>query len=154
MSQQVTNFPEAIKTLLYDNWTLKDELVKTKISWASYKVKPNLLTNNPITITVEEVSGVGAAQSPKFTKIDTLFKIDLYMKFKPEEKDEIRIQNENTRALMKDMIMKIIHDNQTGIIGIKIATFGRFLNADEVEQGPTILHSTIFIVGQWWHSKS
>lgn len=153
MSQQAINFADKIKITIFNNWDLKDELLRTKIFWASYKVKPNIIEDQPYAITIEEISGLGTPQSLKHTKFDTLFKIDFWVKIKPDESDENRIKAENTRALMKDKIMKIIHDNQTAITGIKIATFGRMQTLDEVEESPTHLHNTIFISGQWWHIK-
>ncbi|GEM_PF-5872956 len=157
MSQQITNFAEAIKELLYENWTLKDRNDKLRFFWAGYKIDKNLFKNKKRFIEVTTVSSAPETKTLGLTKLDNLFKIDLWIKVQEGDakNHDARVQLENDRALCKDQILKLIHDNQTAITGMEIGTFGNMLDPDDMEtMGDKWLHSVMHVIGQIHHRKS
>jgi hypothetical protein len=152
---QVQNVPQTIADTLFNKWGLDDpaELKKDKIDFAAFSYHPDqrFKQGKDIVIEIDNPSGTADPRTLSLTMIQDLFKLDVWIKLKDSSR-EARIRAENNRALIKDQILKIIHDNQTSIIGIDIGTFGRFLKQDELENN--ILHNTIFVVGEWRHKQS
>lgn len=156
MSQQIVNFAENIKEIIFENWTLKGRNDRLKFFWAGYKIQRIVFKNKKRLIEVTQESGTGDPKSPARTKLDFLFKLDIWMKLTDSTvKDAARVEQENDRALIKDEILKIIHNNQTTITGLKIATLTKFLDPDELDKpGEYWLHSSIFLTGQLFHAKT
>lgn len=157
MSQQITNFAETIKELLYENWTLKNRNDRLKFFWAGYKIDKNIFKNKKRFI---EVTTISTAPEPKtlgLTKLDNMFRIDLWIKVQETEakNHNARVQLENDRALCKDHILSLVHGNQIAISGLEITTFGNMLDPDDLEtMGDKWLHSVIHVIGQIHHRKS
>ncbi len=151
---QVINFAKNIKDLLYDNWSLTDELDRKKFYWSGSMIPPKIRAEKPLTIEVTNPTGDGFPQSSFHTKIHDLFKIDLWMKLIDPTALAYFEKRDTDRALVKNEIMKIIHDNQNAITGLKIGVFGRFLTQDEMEKAPFWFHNTVYVRGEWFHKKS
>ena len=156
MSQQVVNFAENLKNLLKDNWSLKDQLDKNQINWYSYLVDRKTINKYPIVImAVEDSATLPRKRSLKIAPVNTLLKLDVFIQISHNPNDKERMQWEDNRTTIKNEIMKLIHDNQTGIAGLKFSQFSRFLRADEVDlPGKWFLHESIFILGEWYHTSS
>lgn len=152
---QVQNVSQTIADMLFTKWGLDDpaELKKDKIDFTAFSYHPDqrFKQGKEIVIEIDNPSGTADPRTPSLTMIQDLFKLDVWIKLKDSSR-EARIRAENNRALIKDQILKIIHDNQTSISGIDIGTFGRFLKQDELENN--ILHNTVFVVGEWRHKLS
>ena len=157
MVQQVRNIPQIIAELLAlpANWDIADpkEIKKDKIDFNGFvSAEGNRFENGKdIVIEISNPAGTADPRTLSLTNIDDLFKLDIWIKYDDSSR-EGRIRLHNNRALIKDKILEIIHDNQTAITGLEITTFGRFQELDEPENN--ILHSIIFVVGQWHHRQS
>lgn len=157
MTQQVRNTTQILADLLAlpANWDITDpkEIKKDKIDFNGFvSAEGNRFENgNKIVIEISNPAGTADPRTIALTNIDDLFKLDVWIKYDDASR-EARIRMHNNRALIKDKILEIIHDNQTAITGLEIATFGKFQELDEPENN--ILHSIIFVVGQWHHRQS
>ena len=156
MSQQAFNLALNIKDLLYDNWTLEDQLEKTKFTWFSYEPTRNEIREKPFVIGVTFQSGQGDPTCKAVSQMKDLIKIDIYVALRNLEGEKTRITAENNRMLVKDMILGIIHDNQTAITGLKFGKYIRSARTDEVESTNEqwYLHEVMFLQGEWYHTSS
>ena len=156
MSQQATDLQVAIKDILFDNWALEDKLEKNKITWFSYKPTTKQFREEKITIAVSFESGTGNPTSKAVSQMQDTHKIDVYMPLPSLEGDTERVQAEANRMTIKDQILKIIHDNQTGISGVKFGKYTRSARNDEVESSEDswFLHEILFIQAEWYHTES
>lgn len=155
MVQQVKNVQNSIKELLKTNWTLADAMDKEKIQWASNILKNTERQQFVYSIEVTRTTGVNTPQSQKITKMYPLFKIDLWINLRDPTGDDDRQVLENNRMVIIDEIYRIIHDNQISVTGLNIATFGKEMTADDLEtQGFNVLHTTLFIEGEYYHTKT
>lgn len=155
MSQQFLNFPDKVKTVLYDNWELKDELKREHFTWASYKVSEKIRSNKPLIIEITDISSTASPETRKFTQMKNLLKVSVYMKITERDNTpEKRVKLDNDRAVVVDHMMQLIADNKFSITGVEIAQFGNIRNADDVEEGQMFLNSSIFITCEWYHSRS
>lgn len=159
MTNELVNIPENVKTILKTNWDLQDRLDKEKIQWLSYDVKDKQFLNEPFTIIVTNPSGVNPSDkdknSQKIRYMDDLVKIDVWVKLEAELGDKERLVYETMRTDMVSEIFDIIHDNQTGITGIKFGKFSRWQRLDELnEAGRLFLHTIIWCNAEWYHTKT
>lgn len=151
---QVVNVSKNIKDLLFDNWSLKDELDRKKFIWVGNAIPQSLRQKHVKIIEVSDTEGTANPQSPFHTQILDLYKIDLWWKLTDPQSIE-KFEGFNTdRKLIVNEIMKIIDDNKTAITGLKIGNFARFRTADELDKAPFWLHNSIFVKGEWYHTKT
>lgn len=156
MSDQVFTF--TIADLLREKWNLTEDLksnlihfeggpIQREKMWQTHNKSNIIIVSNPSAV-------AKAARSLQTAPIIEQFNIDLFIKVKNTILKAFR-EAELKRARAKKEIMDIIHDNQTGISGLKITRFGNFLQADEVTNAnPITLHNTLIIRGLWFHQKS
>lgn len=152
MTQQLTDVALAIKTLIFDNWGLEDNLSKNEIEWFSYKPTSTEIRQKPITISVEYQSGTGSTTCKAVDQIKDLVKIDVWYAMRNLEGAKPREIAESNRILMKDQIVQIIKSNQTSLSGVKFSKTIRSARADEVESDNEqwYLHETLFIQAEWY----
>lgn len=154
-TEQLTNVAQKIaETTLYDNWDLEDGIGKKDIIFRSYQVQPNshFKEGNNLLIEVYPVSGNAIPKSIAITNMLDLYKIDFWYKVALAD-NEGRTRAEVHRFKVLDKIMRLIHNNQTNITGIKIATLTRWMQSDELAGSPIVLHNSIFITAFWFHTK-
>lgn len=155
MSQQSKNVEQIIADLLFKKWSISDpaEIKKDKIDFAAFSYHPDgrFQSGKNIVVEIDNPAGTATPRTLSLTMIDDIFKLDIWIKMTSASRED-RIRYENNRALIKDEIMQIIHDNQTAVEGLEIATFGRFTKQDELENN--ILHNTIYVTGQWHHKTT
>jgi len=156
MSQQAVDLALNIKDLLYDNWELEDQLENTKFKWFSYEPTRIEVREQPMSISIVYQSGTGTPVSKAVSQMADVLKIDIYMAIKNGENEKVRLKSEANRMLVKDQILKIIHDNQTGITGVKFGKYVRGTRNDETENGDKqwFLHEILFIQASWYHTES
>lgn len=99
---------------------------------------------NNIVVEINNPDGTVDTRPLSLTNIDDLFKLDMWVKYDNTSR-EIRIRQQDNKALINDKILGIIHYNQTDITGLEISTFDRFQELDEPENN--ILHSIVFVIG-------
>lgn len=156
MSQQAVDIALNIKDLLYENWALEDHLEKTKFKWFSYEPTRVEVREQPMSISVVYQSGTGEPKSLSVSQMADVIKIDVYMSIKNGENEKVRLQKEANRMLIKNEILKLIHDNQTSITGVKFGKYTRSTRNDETENGDKqwYLHEILFIQAGWYHTES
>jgi hypothetical protein len=156
MTQQSVDLALNIRDLLYDNWELEDHLEKTKFKWFSYEPTRIEVRELPMSISIVYQSGTGTPISKAVSQMADVLKIDIWMAIKNGENEKVRIISEANRMLVKDQIFKIIHDNQTGITGVKFGKYIRGIRNDETENGDKqwFLHEILFIQASWYHTES
>lgn len=154
MSQQAFNLASNIKDLLLDNWTLEDQLEKTKFTWFAYEPTRKEIREKPLVVGVTFQSGTGEPTCRAVSQMKDLIKIDVYMSLRNLEGEKTRETAEANRMIVKDMILKIIHDNQTSISGLRFGKYTRSARIDEVESDVEqwYLHEIIFIQAEWYHT--
>lgn len=151
---QIVNVGKNIKDLLFDNWDFTDELDRKKIIWSGNAIPPKLRAKDNMIIEVSMTDGVGNPQSLFHTQLLDLYGIHYWKKLTdPQSLEQLEKENTN-RALVINQIMKLIHDNQTAITGIKIGTFARSRTADEFDSAPFWLHTVIFVRAELYHTKT
>lgn len=152
MSQQSKNVEQIIADLLFKKWDISDpaEIKKDKIDFAAFSYHPDqrFQSGKNIVVEIDNPAGTATPRTLSLTMIDDAFKLDIWIKMQATSRED-RIRYENHRAIIKDKIMQIIHDNQTSVEGLEIATLGSFNKQDELQNG--ILHNTIYMKGQWHH---
>jgi len=156
MVQQAVNLALNIKNLLYDNWTLEDQLEAESINWYSFEPTRNEIRNKPLSIVVTFQSGIGTTTSKAVEQMQDQHKIDVYMALRNLEGDDPRLQAEANRMKIKDEILRIIHDNQVATSGIKFNKYTRSARNDETESTDEAwyLHEILFIQAEWYHTES
>lgn len=152
MSIQDYNIPNTIANKLLEKWNTEfpNEAKKDKIQFVGYVYHPDQRFQNgrEIVIEVDNPSATPDQTSQGTTTINDLFKIDIWVKMQ-DTSDGGRERYENIRFLLKRLIMDIIHQQQKNITGLRFAQLGVFRKQDEPENN--ILHSIIFVEGQWFH---
>lgn len=155
MSQQLLDFAQKIiDEVLYGKWDLEENLDRENIDLVNFQLSPDNKFNSGKNITIEvyHVSGDMVPQSPARTRVRDLFKIDSWIRVSDSSREN-RAKLEADRAKILDKITRLIHNNQTAIPGLKIATLTRWQRLDELTGIPLILHNSTFITGEWFHSK-
>lgn len=154
MSEQFVNFAQNVKTILYNNWDLEDQLEREKIKWYDYEAPRKIVNENKISIILTNPSNTAIPKSKANTRMQELIKIDVYMKMKDPLGELERQQMETNRQKIIDKIYELIHDNQTGITGLEIVPFGRRLRSDELDESAKVfLHDTVYFTGEWFHNS-
>jgi len=156
MSQQAVNLALNIKDILRNNWTLKDQLEKTKITWFSYLPTRKEIRELPLSIAVTFESGTGNPTSLAVSQMADVIKIDFYLSMRNLEGEKTRLIGESNRMLVKNEILKLIHDNQVTVTGIKFNKYIRSARSDEVDSDDTqwFLHEILFVSANWYHTET
>ena len=156
MVQQVLDLALNTKTLLYTNWDLGTNLVKTLITWFPYMPTAIEVREHLISIGITYVSGSGNMSSQKVMQMQDVLKIDIYMVLRNLSGATERALVEADRMLIKDKIIQLIHDNQLGITGVKFGKYSRSARSDEVDSVDEkwVLHESVFIQCEWYQTKS
>lgn len=157
MVQQAVNLALNIQDNLKNNWTLKDELATDKFEWHSYEPTRHDITNKKMSIVVVYQSGTGEPKSLAVAQMKDVLKIDIWIALKNESGQKQRLKVEELRMIVKDEILRIIHDDQLTIPGIKFSNYSRSARSDEVEEGVDkewYLHEILFIQAGWYHTES
>lgn len=151
---QVTDLALTIQQFLYNNWSLEDLLENNKITWFSYEPTRIEIREKPLVISVTYQSGTGDPTCKAISQMKDQIKIDIYLWLRNLEGDTTRIQGEANRVTLKNEILKLIHDNQTAISGVKFGKYVRSARSDEVEGEQWYLHEIIYIQTEWYHTSS
>lgn len=156
MTQQAIDLSASIKTLLFDEWALENDLDRNKIKWYGYTPTGAQIRNETVSISVSFLEGSAEQNSKAIINIKDTHKIDVYLFIKNLEGEEERETAELKRMLVKDQILKITHDNQTAITGMKFGKYTRSARSDEIESNDQgwFLHEIVYISASWYHTES
>ena len=156
MTQQALDLASSIKTILFDEWALKNDLSRNNIKWYGYTPTPAQIRNETLSISVTFLEGSAEQNSKAIVNMRDTHKIDFYIFLKNLEGQEEREKGELKRMLVKDQIISIIHDNQTAITGMKFGKYTRSARSDEVDSKDQgwFLHEIIYLSASWYHTES
>lgn len=156
MVQQAVNLALNIQDHLKDNWSLKDELAKDKFTWWSFEPTRKEVRETSMAIVVAYQSGTGEPKSLAVSQMSDVVKIDIWQSIRNGEGEDERLKSEELRMIIKNEILKIIHDDQIAIPGIKFGNYSRSARSDETEDGDKqwYLHEILFIQASWYHTES
>lgn len=155
MTQQFLNFPEKVRTVLFNNWALDDELKKEHFLFASYKISDKIRMEKSKVIEITDQSALANPETRSLTQMKNLLKVSVYLKLTERDNTpDKRTSLDNDRAVIVNHIMDLVATNKFSINGVKIAQFGKIQNADSVEDGQMFLNSSVFITCEWYHARS
>ena len=156
MSQQAVNLVKNTLDLLQDNWTLEDQLSKKEITWFPFEPTRKEIREKPLVITGVFLSGTGDPSSKAVYQMTDVLRLDVYISMRNLEGEDTREKSEDNRMLLKDEIIRIIHDNQTAISGVKFGRYQRSARQDEVDSSDEqwYLHEILYIQAEWFQVES